>query len=115
MKYDEISKDMAPLRVARAVNQLHMARVIRKVVRTAANGLPLSAGENSRFFKLLFLDVGLVSPLLNTCWQVLQEDLMLRERARQKPCEVLSIDAEHRGGSVRSSDEVSVMEMERRC
>ena len=41
--------------------------------------------------------------------------LMLRERAKQKPCKALSTNAAHRGGSVRSSVEVSVMEMERRA
>ena len=40
--------------------------------------------------------------------------LMLREQAKQKPCKALSTNAAHRGGSVRSSVEVSVMEMERR-
>jgi len=37
---------------------------------------------------------------------------MLREKSKWKPHENLSTDAEHRGGSARSSDEVSVMEME---
>jgi len=37
---------------------------------------------------------------------------MLREKSKWKPHKDLSTDAEHRGGSARSSDEVSVMEME---
>ena len=44
--------------VARVLNQLTLARVISKVLRSAANGLPLSAEENDKFFKLLFLDTG---------------------------------------------------------
>ena len=39
---------------------------------------------------------------------------MLREKSKWKSHKDLSTDAEHRGGSARSSDEVSVMEMERR-
>jgi len=39
---------------------------------------------------------------------------MLREQARQKTCKVQSTDAEHGGRSVRSNEEVSVMEMKRR-
>ncbi|OIO71101.1 MAG: AAA family ATPase [Zetaproteobacteria bacterium CG12_big_fil_rev_8_21_14_0_65_55_1124] len=77
VKYSEINKDMPTLRVAQTLNQLEMARVVNKVLRTAANGLPLSAEENVKFFKLLFLDVGLVSTMMNVSWQALQEDLLL--------------------------------------
>ncbi len=77
VKYSEISRDIASPRVAKALEQLHMARVVHKVVRTSANGLPLAAEENTKFFKLLFLDVGLVSTMMHVSWQVLQQDLML--------------------------------------
>jgi RNA-directed DNA polymerase len=39
---------------------------------------------------------------------------MLREKHKQKPCEADSIDALHRGGQARSSDEAAVMAAERR-
>lgn len=39
---------------------------------------------------------------------------MLREKFKWRPHKNESIDAEHRGGVARSSDEVSVMGMERR-
>ena len=39
---------------------------------------------------------------------------MLREKSKWRTHEDESTDAEHRGGAARSSDEVSVMEMERR-
>jgi len=76
VKFSGISRDVTAASVSRALNQLHMSRVIHKVVKTAANGLPLGAEENVKFFKLLFLDVGLVSSMLNVSWQVLQEDIM---------------------------------------
>jgi predicted AAA+ superfamily ATPase len=77
IKYSEISRDMPSARVAHALNQLNMARVVHKVIRSASNGVPLSAEENEKFFKLLFLDVGLVSTMMNISWQALQEDLMM--------------------------------------
>ena len=77
VKYSEISKETATPRVANALEKLDMARVIHKVIRTSANGIPLAAEENRKFFKLLFLDIGLVSTMFNVSWQVLQEDIML--------------------------------------
>ncbi|MDQ6970517.1 MAG: AAA family ATPase [Mariprofundus sp.] len=77
VKYSEISRDANSQRVGKALEQLNMARVVHKVMRTSANGLPLAAEENVKFFKLLFLDVGLISTMMNVSWQVLQQDLML--------------------------------------
>jgi len=39
---------------------------------------------------------------------------MLREKLKQRTCKSKSTEGRHRGGITRSSDEVSVMEMERR-
>jgi hypothetical protein len=77
-QYAAISRDRKAADVARVIQQLCQARVITKVIQSAANGLPLSAEENPSFFKLLFLDTGLVSSLLNLSYQALQaEDVML--------------------------------------
>jgi len=77
VKYSEINQERRAADVSRVLNQLSLARVITKVLRSAANGLPLSAEENDKFFKLLFLDTGLVSTLLNLSYQALQnEDLL---------------------------------------
>jgi len=40
--------------------------------------------------------------------------LMIREKLKQNHCESESTEAKHSDGLTRSSDEVSVMEMERR-
>lgn len=64
--------------MARVLSQLELARVVTKVLRCSANGLPLSAEENDKFFKLLFLDTGLVSTLLNLSYQALQQDNLLQ-------------------------------------
>lgn len=78
IKYVDMHRERKTTDVARVIGQLCQARVITKVTHTAANGLPLSAEENPAFFKLLFLDTGLVSSVLNLSYQALQaEDLML--------------------------------------
>jgi len=77
VKYSEISRDATTARIARSLDQLDMARVIHKVFRTSANGIPLAAEENRKFFKLLFLDIGLATTMFNVSWQVLKEDVML--------------------------------------
>jgi len=46
--------------VARAVEQLSLARIVAKVYNTHANGVPLAAERNDRFYKLLALDTGLL-------------------------------------------------------
>lgn len=78
VKYSEISSDKRSVDVARVLDQLGLARVITKVLRSSANGLPLSAEESDKFFKILFLDTGLVSTLLNLSYQALQTDDLLQ-------------------------------------
>jgi hypothetical protein len=56
--------------------------------------------------------VSLIQALMSNCGNLSQR--CLRERHKQRPCEADSIDALHRGGQARSSDEVAVMAVERR-
>ncbi len=49
-----------------ALELLCLARVACRVRHSAGNGLPLEAETNDRFFKVLFLDVGLMQRLLQT-------------------------------------------------
>ena len=62
--YTRVSKDITASTVKSALNLLCQARVAHKIVATAGNGLPLAAEKNEKFFKVIFLDVGLVSALL---------------------------------------------------
>jgi len=64
-KYSQISQEIKAATVSNALNQLCLARVAWKVHHSAANGLPLGAEQNNRFFKVLFLDIGLVSTSLS--------------------------------------------------
>ena len=63
-KYVEISRDHRAAEIAAALDHLCMARVACKVFRTAANGVPLAAEANQRFFKCLHVDVGLMCAAL---------------------------------------------------
>ncbi len=63
-KYVEVSRDHRASEIAAALDHLCMARVASRVFRTSANGVPLAAGINERFFKCLHVDVGLMCAAL---------------------------------------------------
>ncbi len=78
IKYSNLSRESKSADVANVIDLLAGARVISKIVRTSANGLPLAAEANFKFFKVLFLDVGLVSTQLNASAELLStEDVLL--------------------------------------
>ena len=64
-KYAQISRDHRAQEVANALDQLCMARVAYRVHHTSANGVPLGAEVNERYFKALYLDVGLMCAALH--------------------------------------------------
>lgn len=63
-----VYKQVDPLAKAAPVktglSMLSQARVFSKVFHTSGNGLPLGAESNEKFFKMLLIDIGLVSSLL---------------------------------------------------
>ena len=63
-KYAQVSRDHRAAELADALSRLCMAGVTYKVLHTAANGMPLAAEANPRFFKCLYLDVGLMCAAL---------------------------------------------------
>ena len=63
-KYVDVSRDHRSSEIAAALEHLCRARVASRVFRTAANGVPLAAGINERFFKCLPVDVGLMCAAL---------------------------------------------------
>jgi len=78
IKYTNLSRESKSADVANVIDLLAGARVISKIVRTSANGLPLAAEANFKFFKVIFLDVGLVSTQLNASAQLLsRQDVLL--------------------------------------
>ena len=72
-KYSQISRENKSIQIATVLNQLCLAKVAWKVHHSSANGVPLGAEQNDRFFKVLFLDVGLVSTSLGLSYLNLVE------------------------------------------
>lgn len=58
--YSNIDPQVRSKELATAFDQLCLAKVVSKVCHSAANGIPLAAERNDRFFKPLLLDVGLL-------------------------------------------------------
>lgn len=63
--FSRVNKDIPSLSLKSALDLLCKAKIVHKIISTQANGLPLAAELNDKYFKVIFLDVGLVSALLN--------------------------------------------------
>lgn len=63
-KYVQVGREHRAADLARALDQLCMARVAHKVHHSSANGVPLGAEINERHFKTLYMDVGLMCAAL---------------------------------------------------
>lgn len=59
--YRAVDKHVPSAKIKQALNLLCQARVCHKVQAVSANGIPLKAELMEKFFKVLFLDVGLCS------------------------------------------------------
>lgn len=64
LKYSQISKEERAATIAQALELLRLAKIIYPVYHSACNGIPLGAEINSNFYKLLFLDIGLLTTQL---------------------------------------------------
>uniref|UniRef100_A0A7C3IKF8 ATP-binding protein n=1 Tax=Gracilinema caldarium TaxID=215591 RepID=A0A7C3IKF8_9SPIR len=64
IKFSSLNPDVRSVVVREGLEHLEKARIIYRVFHADANGIPLGAELNHNYFKLLFLDVGLVSSLL---------------------------------------------------
>ena len=65
MVFSRVNKDFPAMALKAALNLLSQARLAQRVSNTAGNGVPLAAEKSEKIFKVIFLDVGLVSALLN--------------------------------------------------
>ena len=59
--YNQVDPFQKTPPVKKALEMLSQAKVCSKVLHTSGNGLPLGAESNQKFFKVLMLDIGLVS------------------------------------------------------
>ena len=62
--YKNVNSDVSTASLKQALELLCQARISHKIVSTAANGLPLGAESDERFFKIVMLDCGLCSASL---------------------------------------------------
>jgi predicted AAA+ superfamily ATPase len=77
-KYAQVSRDHRAAELDAALRHLCLARIATKVFHTSANGIPLAVEINPRFFKTLYLDIGLLSAALNlNVLDLNKEDLSL--------------------------------------
>ena len=60
LKYTQIDREEKSRDLKQALHLLERARVVTLIQHSDANGIPLGAETNERFFKPLFLDVGLL-------------------------------------------------------
>jgi predicted AAA+ superfamily ATPase len=62
--YSRVNPLVNAAAVQSALKLLMKARVCHKVVSTSANGVPIGAELNEKFFKMIFIDIGMVSAAL---------------------------------------------------
>ncbi len=67
VKFSDIFESNS-LQVKQAIDLLHRAQVILKVLHTSASGLPLTAGADPSVMKLFFLDIGLYNAVMGVQW-----------------------------------------------
>ena len=74
--YSHVDNTIKSYKMKEAVNMLEMAGVLIRIKRSTGDGLPLEANVKDNFFKLLFLDVGLLHNALGIYKEtVLSNDL----------------------------------------
>lgn len=67
--YSRVNPSSTTTPLKHALDLMTRARICHQVIATAANGLPLNAEANAKFFKILALDCGLVSAALGLSLQ----------------------------------------------
>lgn len=77
LKYSRIAPDQRASVIRPAVEALEKAGVIRRVIHTSGQGLPLYADSNPRLMKLVLLDVGLMHAALRIESSLVQEPDLL--------------------------------------
>jgi predicted AAA+ superfamily ATPase len=76
-KYSHVDKESRSAEIRPAVEALEKAGVIRRVMHSSGQGLPLAVDANPRILKLVFLDVGLMHAALRIDAQLVQEPDLL--------------------------------------
>ena len=64
--YRQVAEDLHTSAIKDALHLLTLAGIIKPIVHTDGNGVPLGAEENDSYVKYLFLDLGLMQTMLGT-------------------------------------------------
>ncbi len=62
--YKKVNTEAQTVSMKSALHLLCQARICHQVTASVGNGIPLAAEKNDKFFKMLFIDIGLVSAML---------------------------------------------------
>lgn len=68
VKYTKFSKVKSTI-VAECLNVLNDLFLIHKIVHSNCSGLPIKFGENSDYYKVFFIDIGLLNSVSKTPWK----------------------------------------------
>jgi uncharacterized protein len=71
VQYRKVDPDVRIEKIKRSLELLQQARISSRVTCSRARALPLMAEEKHEFFKLLFLDIGLLQHALGFNWQLI--------------------------------------------
>ena len=72
VKYIHFSRGDKAATIREDIELLCMARVLSKVVHSHSNGLPLQADAESRVYKLIFMDIGLMNAVCGLGWTAIE-------------------------------------------
>ncbi|MCP4622620.1 MAG: ATP-binding protein [bacterium] len=76
-KYAGIDRDVNARDIRKSLNLLIKAHILHKVTAASGSGLPLAAHCNEKFFKILFLDVGLLQSAMGIAREAYLSDNLL--------------------------------------
>ena len=76
-KYADIDRDVNARDIRKSLNLLIKAHILHKVTAASGSGLPLAAHCNEKFFKILFLDVGLLQSAMGIGRETYMSDNLL--------------------------------------
>ena len=76
-KYADIDRDVNARDIRKSLNLLIKAHIFHKVTAASGSGLPLAAHCNEKFFKILFLDVGLLQSAMGIARETYMSENLL--------------------------------------
>lgn len=79
VKYTDFDKVIRGEKIKSAIGLLTQANILRRVVSSNIDKPPLRAGKEEKFFKIIFLDIGLMQTALGFSWHNVAPDVDLTD------------------------------------